>query len=70
MAFAREVLATVDKLYASRTPPGLLLVAPPRILAYWRQHLPSRFTKIPLIEIDKDLAGLPIAELEQRLAWL
>lgn len=70
MAFAHEVLAAVDKLYASRTPPGLLLVAPPRILACWRQHLPSRLAKIPLIEMHKDLTGLPIAELEQRLAWL
>jgi protein required for attachment to host cells len=69
-AFAREVLAAVDKLFPSSTPPSLLLVAPPKILACWREHLPHRFAKVPLIEIDKDLSGLPIAELEQRLAWL
>jgi protein required for attachment to host cells len=66
--FAREVMNTLDKLYPSRLPPGLILVAPPRTLSYWRELLPQRLRAAILAEVAKDLTKFSTAEMEERLS--
>jgi protein required for attachment to host cells len=70
LAFAREVVAALERLCPSSLPPGLLLVAPPRILSYWRSNLPKRFKSVPPVMVDKDLSKEEIPRLEEQLAGL
>ncbi|MDX3806423.1 MAG: host attachment family protein [Bosea sp. (in: a-proteobacteria)] len=66
--FARDTAAALKLAHQSGHPKGLVLVAPPRILAVLRQHLnePSRFRI--LAEVDKDLTKHPIHEIERLLS--
>ena len=61
--FARETVDAFRPLYRSR-PHGVVLVAPPRMLAALRENLNDGLHATVIAEIDKDLTKHPIQEIE------
>jgi protein required for attachment to host cells len=65
--FARTIAETVEVLARDRKIPGFVIVAPPRILADLRQSFGSDTKSRIMAEIDKDLTGHPIKDIERHL---
>ncbi len=61
------VAQALQPLLRSRDSEGLILVASPRLLAEFRPLLPKALRAKVLVEYARNLAGLPIATLTQRL---
>lgn len=66
--FARTVADALEALARDRDIPGFVIVAPPRALADLRQFFGSDTKHRILAEIDKDLTGHPIKDIEKHLA--
>mgnify|MGYP002135979083 CR=1 FL=1 len=65
-----EILAVHDALEAlarDREIPGFVIVAPPRALADLRQSFGTDTKSRIMAEIDKDLTGHPIKDIEKHL---
>lgn len=67
--FARETVDAFRTLYRSR-PHGVVLVAPPRMLAALRENLNDGLQATVIAEIDKDLTKHPIQEIERLLTGI
>lgn len=67
--FARETIDTFAALYRSR-PHGVVLVAPPRMLAALRERLVDGVHATVIAEIGKDLTKHPIQEIERLLTGI
>ena len=65
--FARDTVTALKLASRAANPPGIVLVAPPRMLAMLRQHLDEELRSRILAEVDKDLTKHPIAEIERLL---
>ena len=65
--FARDTIAALKLINQSGHPRGIVLVAPPRVLAVLRQHLDKQLRRQILAEVDKDLTKHPIYEIERLL---
>ncbi|KYO51392.1 host attachment protein (plasmid) [Tistrella mobilis] len=62
-AFGRAVAEKAAALYAAGEIRRLVLVAPPRMLADLRAHLPEGLHGEVVAEIDKELANRPVPEI-------
>jgi len=67
--FARETVDAFRTLYRSR-PHGVVLVAPPQMLAALRESLDDGVDATVIAEIDKDLTKHPIQEIERLLTGI
>jgi len=67
--FARETVAAFRTLYRSR-PHGVVLVAPPRMLAALRENLNVGLQATVIAEVDKDLTKHSIQEIERLLTGI
>ncbi len=67
--FARETVDAFRALYRSR-PHGVVLVAPPRMLAALRENLSNGLHATVIAEVDKDLTKHPIQEIERLLTGI
>jgi protein required for attachment to host cells len=65
--FVGRVAAALEELVRARKIPALVVVAPPRTLADLRRDLHPDVKKRVVAEIDKDLTGHPVAEIETHL---
>ncbi|MGO4174782.1 host attachment protein [Bosea sp. TAF32] len=65
--FARETAAALNLASQSGRSRGIVLVAPPRILAVLRQHLDEQSRSRIVAEVDKDLTKHPIHAIERLL---
>lgn len=66
--FARRVSAALETLMRGQKAPALVVVAPPRTLADLRQALHGDVKARLIGEIDKDLTGRPVWEIEKMIA--
>ena len=57
----------VERLFADRTPPALVLAAPPAFLAQIRKRLPRRVKDNVLAEFNRDLTRLAVHEIERMI---
>lgn len=67
--FARETIDAFAALYRSR-PHGVVLVAPPRMLAALREKLNDGVRATVIAEIGKDLTMHPVQEIERLLTGI
>ena len=65
--FTRRVAAAMEGLVRERKVPALVIVAPPRTLAEFRQAFHPDVQKRILTEVDKDLTKHPVGEIESHL---
>jgi len=65
--FAGRVAAALEDLVRRRGAPGLVIVAPPRILADLRRALHPDVKARIVGEIDKDLVNHPVWEIERHI---
>lgn len=65
--FARNVAQALEKHVRAGKVKALIVAAPPRTLAELRQALPRDVQDRILAEIDKDLTGHPVSEIERLL---
>ncbi|MBB4016135.1 protein required for attachment to host cells [Chelatococcus caeni] len=65
--FAEETMRTLESLHKAMHPPGLVLVAPPRMLAAMRECLADDMRATLLAEVGKDLTKHPVYEIERLL---
>ena len=65
--FARTIADALEGLARDREIPGFVIVAPPRALADLRRALDGSVKHRIIAEIDKDLTGHPIEDIERRL---
>jgi protein required for attachment to host cells len=66
--FAREVAVEIGRLCAAPGTRWVALVADPRTLAVWREHLPDAANPMIRAELAKDLTKHSVAELTRVLA--
>lgn len=66
--FARSVADALEVLARDKSIPGFVIVAPPRTLADLRQAFGADIKERIIAELDKDLTGHPIADIEKHLA--
>jgi protein required for attachment to host cells len=66
--FARVVAAALEQLVRERQVKALLIAAPPRTLADLRQTLHKDVKARIIAEIDKDFTKQPVFEIEKHLA--
>jgi protein required for attachment to host cells len=66
--FARIVADALEALARDRDVAGFVIVAPPRALADLRRALDGSVKHRLIAEIDKDLTGHPVSEIEKHLA--
>jgi protein required for attachment to host cells len=66
--FARVVAAALEQLVRERQVKALLIAAPPRTLADLRQTLHKDVKARIIAEIDKDFTKQPVYEIEKHLA--
>jgi protein required for attachment to host cells len=67
-AFLIQLAEQLDKAVAEHKVGNIVLVAPPKALGILRQHLAEPTRKLISAELDKDLARLPLPEIERHLA--
>ena len=67
-AFAREVVAALERLKAEGALQKLIVVAPPRTLADIRGGLSPALAQCVIAEVDKDLTKHPVTQITQLLA--
>lgn len=65
--FARAVADALEVLARDRDIPGFVIVAPPRTLADLRHAFSADIKQRIIAEIDKDLTGHPIKDIEKHL---
>jgi protein required for attachment to host cells len=65
--FTGRVAAALEQLVRSQKVPALVIVAPPRTLADLRRDFHADVKKLIVAEINKDLTGHPVAEIETHL---
>ncbi len=66
--FARAIADALEVLARDRDVPGFVIVAPPRALADLRHAFNGSVKHRIIAEIDKDLTGHPIEDIEKHLA--
>ena len=66
--FAREVAAALERLVRERKVKALVIAAPPRTLADLRQALHKDIKAHVIAEVDKDFTKQPVYEIEKHLA--
>ena len=66
--FARTIAGALEGLARDRDVAGFVIVAPPRALADLRRALDGSAKHRIIAEIDKDLTGHPVSEIEKHLA--
>lgn len=66
--FARIIASALEGLARDRDIAGFVIVAPPRALADLRRALDGSVKHRLIAEIDKDLTGHPVSEIEKHLA--
>jgi protein required for attachment to host cells len=67
--FAQDAAAMLRRIVRERKIESQVVVAPPRTLADLRKALHDDVKKKIVAEIDKDLTGHPVAEIEKHLSW-
>ena len=65
--FARTIADALENLARDRDIPGFVIVAPPRTLAELRRVINSSVKDRVIAEIDKDLTGHPVGDIERHL---
>lgn len=65
--FARTIADALEGLARDRDIPGFVIAAPPRTLAELRRLLDTNVKARIIAEIDKDLTGHPVEDIERRL---
>ncbi len=65
--FLTALAQRLDKAALAGEVRGIVLVAPPRALGMIRPQLSAAAAKLVHGEVDKDYAGMPVAEIEKRL---
>lgn len=65
--FARTIADALEGLARDRDIPGFVIAAPPRTLAELRRMLDANVKARIIAEIDKDLTGHPVEDIERRL---
>ncbi len=65
--FLTALAQHLDRAVRAGAVRGLVLVAPPRALGMIRRQLSAAVSKHVRGMIDKDYAGMPVAEIEKRL---
>ena len=65
--FARTIADAMEGLARDRDIPGFVIAAPPRTLAELRRLLDAHVKARIIAEIDKDLTGHPVEDIERRL---
>lgn len=68
VAFARGIAVEIGNLCEASSTKWVALVAAPRTLAVWREHLPDAASPLIRAELAKDLTKHSIAELTRVLA--
>jgi protein required for attachment to host cells len=66
--FARTIADALEALARDRDIPGFVIVAPPRSLADLRNAFGADIKHRIIAEIDKDLTGHPIKDIERHLS--
>lgn len=66
--FARTIADAMEGLARDRDIPGFVIAAPPRTLAELRRLLDVNVKARIIAEIDKDLTGHPVEDIERRLS--
>ena len=66
--FARTIADALEGLARDRDIAGFVIVAPPRALADLRRAIDGSVKHRIIAEIDKDLTGHPLSEIEKHLA--
>ena len=65
--FARTIADALEALARDRDVAGFIIAAPPRTLAELRRILDTNVKQRIIAELDKDLTGHPVSEIEQQL---
>jgi protein required for attachment to host cells len=65
--FARQVAAVLEQMVRTSKAKALIVVAPPRTLADLRNAFHPDVTACIIAEINKDLTGHPVGEIERHL---
>jgi len=66
--FARTIADALEVLARDKDVPGFVIVAPPRALADLRHAFDAHVKHRIIAEIDKDLTGHPVGNIEKRLS--
>jgi protein required for attachment to host cells len=66
--FADQVAAALEHVVRERRVSAVVIVAPPRTLAELRRVLHPDVKKHVIAEVDKDLTGHPVYDIEKHLA--
>ncbi len=65
--FLKALAARLDKAVLAKEVSHLVIVAPPRALGVLRKAFSQHVTNAIVTEIDKDLTGAPVSDIEQHL---
>lgn len=65
--FADKVLSAVARRHEQQPIGGLILAAPPAFLGILRRKMPENLKQRITAELDKDLAEMPVSELQKVL---
>jgi protein required for attachment to host cells len=65
--FVRQVASALAKDARASGGAPIVLVAAPRLLGIYRQHLPAALRDRVVLEVKRDLAKLPVGELTKRV---
>jgi len=66
--FAGRVAAAIEGLVRAEKVKAIIIVAPPRTLADLRKAFHADVKKRIIAEVEKDLTGHPVADIEEHLA--
>jgi protein required for attachment to host cells len=66
--FAREVAGALESIVREKPIPAIVVAAPPRTLAELRRSFHPDVEKHIIAEVDKDLTGLTISQIEKHLS--
>jgi protein required for attachment to host cells len=65
--FLKALAGRLDKAVLAKEVSHLVIVAPPRALGVLRKAFSQHVTNAIVTEIDKDLTGAPVSDIEQHL---
>ncbi|WP_414473902.1 host attachment protein [Microvirga sp. M2] len=65
--FAKDTVVALEEVCSRRNVAAIVIVAPPRSLAYIRKALPEALHRLVIMEINKDLTKIPVYEIERHL---
>lgn len=66
--FLADLAQRLDKSAQAGEVHGIVLVAPPKALGMIRSQLSAAVSRLVHVEVDKDYTGLPVDQIERRLA--